>query len=345
MDWRPDRPNRMDVFTNIGQPLAHPMNQNQYSSLVLLSLVCAIFSTAGAQPEPDWQLGPDSFAQEGVPRGTLTKHTWTSKIFEGTVRDYWVYVPAQYDPTKPAALMVHQDGWLRIDPEGWGRLPVVFDNLIHRGELPVIISLFINPGSFPPEKAGEPARNNRSFEYNTLSDQYVRFLLEEMIPELKKTHGLNITDDPEGRAIAGLSSGAICAFYAAWLRPDAFRRVFSGNGSYTAIAYRPAQDGQPMQPGGDLMPTLIRKNPIRPLRIFLQDGTNDLNNEHGNWFLANQQMLSSLEWANANADAKAIPGPRYAVTHIWGEGAIHNPKHCGVIFPEALRWLWEGYSP
>jgi enterochelin esterase family protein len=161
-----------------------------------------------------------------------------------------------------------------------------------------------------------------------------------MLPEVGKKY--NLTKDPEGRAIGGTSSGAICAFTVAWQRPDEFRKVISMIGSYTSIGYRPARDGQPLIPGGDLYPTLIRKNPIKPLKIFLQDGSNDLSNEHGNWFLANQQMLSAFEWANANADRRNTSGPRYQINHVWGEGA-HSDNHGGAILPDILRWLWKDY--
>lgn len=305
---------------------------------VLLRLALLLPCLAAALPAADdYRPGPDADRRPGVPEGRVTKHTWQSRIFAGTTRDYWVYVPAQYDGSAPAAVMVFQDGAGCVKPDGTIRVPTVFDNLIHRGEMPVTVGIFINPGTFPATDPRLPGRSNRSFEYDTLSDQYARFLLEEVLPEVGRT--VRLTDDPERRAIQGNSSGGICAFTVAWERPNAFRKVVSYIGSFTSIAYRPAQDGRPMQPGGDLYPTLIRKNPIRPLRIFLQDGANDLNNSHGNWFLANQQMLSALEWANRNADEKRIEGPRYDVRHAWGDGA-HNGKHGGAIFPDVMRWLW-----
>lgn len=302
------------------------------------TLLALFLGLAAALPAADdYKPGPDAQRQPGVPEGRVTKHTWSSRIFPGTTRDYWVYVPAQYDGSTPAAVMVFQDGAGCVKPDGTIRVPVVFDNLIHRGEMPVTVGIFINPGTFPSKDASTPGRSNRSFEYDTLSDQYARFLLEEILPEVGRT--VKLTDDPERRAIQGNSSGGICAFTVGWERPDAFRKVVSFIGSFTSIAYRPAQDGRPLQPGGDLYPTLIRKNPIRPLRIFLQDGANDLNNSHGNWFLANQQMLSALEWANRNADEKRLGGPRYDVRHAWGDGA-HNGRHGGAIFPDIMRWLW-----
>jgi len=239
--------------------------------------------------------------------------------------------------------MVFQDGAGCVNMNGTIRVPNVFDNLIHRNEMPVTIGIFINPGEFRDElNAKGLPRRNRSFEYDTLSDRYTRFLLEEILPEVGKTYRL--TSDPEGRAIQGQSSGGICAFTVAWERPDAFRKVVSYIGSFTSIAYRPAQEGRPMQPGGDLYPTLIRKNPIKPLKIFLQDGANDLNNPHGSWFLANQQMLSALEWANRNADQRKIDGPRYQVHYEWGNAA-HSGKHGGAIFPDVMRWMWKDYVP
>jgi hypothetical protein len=315
--------------------------------MIKLSLVfrfgwVALALLTATRAADDYKPGPDAQPQPGVPQGTVTKHTWQSRIFAGTTRDYWVYVPAQYDGTAPAAVMVFQDGTGAVKPDGQIRVPVVFDNLIHRGEMPVTIGIFINPGTFPAVDPRLPARSNRSFEYDTLSPQYARFLLEEILPEVGRTHRL--TDDPERRAIQGSSSGGICAFTVAWERPDAFRKVVSFIGSFTSIAYRPARGGQPMQPGGDLYPTLIRKNPIRPLRVFLQDGANDLNNSHGNWFLANQQTLSALEWANRNADEKKEPPPRYDVRHAWGDGA-HSGKHGGAIFPDIMRWLWRDQLP
>jgi enterochelin esterase family protein len=157
------------------------------------------------------------------------------------------------------------------------------------------------------------------------------------MPEVGRRY--RISSDPARRAIGGTSSGAICAFTVAWQRPDAFRNVISMIGSYTSIGYRPATATDPLQPGGDLYPTLIRKSPIKPLRVFLQDGSADLDNEHGSWFLANQQMLAAFNYANANADRLKDAGPRYAVRHEWGDGA-HSDAHGGAILPDILRWIW-----
>ncbi len=266
-----------------------------------------------ARAADDYKLGPDSQEQPGVPQGKITQHTWTSKILDGTVRDYWVYVPAQYDPQKPACVMVFQDGQAYVNKKGDFRVPIVFDNLIHKNEMPVTIGIFINPGTFPASGSDKKPRSNRSFEYDTLSDQYVRFLEKEILPEFGKEY--NLRQDAAGRAICGISSGGICAFTAAWQRPDLFSKVLSHVGSFTNIR------------GGDVYPGLIRKMPSKPIRVFLQDGANDLDNQHGNWPLANQQMALALKFS------------KYDYKFEFGTGG-HNGKHGGAILPNSLRWLW-----
>ena len=310
--------------------------------LALGSFLLLLALTTPARAAEDYPHGPDSRPQPGVPTGTVTRHQWQSQIYRGTTRDYWVYVPARYDGSQPAAVMVFQDGAGALKPDGALRAPIVFDNLIHRGEMPVTIGIFVNPGSFPPIDPRLPGRSNRSVEYDTLSPRYARFLIEEILPAVGRT--VRLTDDPERRAIQGSGAGGLCAFTVAWERPDAFRKVVSFVGSFTATAYRPARAGQPLQPGGDLYPTFIRKSPIKPLRIFLQDGANDLDNQHGHWFLANQQMLAALLWANRSADEKKSAGPRYDVRHAWGDGGP-NSRHGGSILPDILRWLWRDQVP
>lgn len=310
---------------------------------VLFAAVCSLSSAQSAAParKPgDYPLTADSLPQPGVPKGRLLgPFEWKSQIIRGTVRRYWVYVPAQYTGDKPAGLLVFQDGQRALNPTGPLRVDQVMENLIHKKEMPVSIGLFITPGNLSdhyPDNLGMSNPDNRAQEYDVLTDAYARMLIEESIPELKKTY--NISDDVEQRVIGGTSSGAICAWTVAWERPDAFRKVISMIGSYTSIGYRPARGSQPMAPGGDLYPGLIRKTPPRNIRIFLQDGTNDLNNEHGNWFLANQQMLSALEFANASADRRKLDGPRYDFTHVWGDGA-HSDTHGGALLPDILSTL------
>ena len=289
----------------------------------------------------EYALMADSLPQAGIPKGRLEgPFEFHSKIIAGTVRRYWVWVPAQYNPKKPANVLVFQDGQRATNPNGSLRVPQVMENLIGKGQMPVTIGIFITPGNLSdsyPDDLGMSNPNHRKEEYDALNDGYARFLIEEMLPEVGKSY--NLTNDPEKRVIGGTSSGAICAFTVAWQRPDTFRRVISMIGSYTSIGYLPAADGKPMVPGGDLYPTLIRKNPIKPLRIYLQDGEHDLSNEHGSWFLANQQMLSAFEYANATADKNKVLGARYEVRHQWGDGA-HSDAHGGVLLPEILKWIW-----
>jgi len=294
-----------------------------------------------AKPLPTYELTADSLPQPDVPRGRLEgPFEFKSKIIEGTVRRYWIFVPAQYTGKEDANVLVFQDGQRATNPNGPLRVPTVLENLIHKGDIPVTIGIFITPGNLSdryPEDLGMRNPDHRAQEYDALDDRYARFLIEEMLPEVGKRYRL--TADPERRAIGGTSSGAICAFTVAWQRPDEFRNVISMIGSYVSIGYRPATQNEPMVPGGDLYPTLIRKSPIKPIKIFLQDGSNDLDNEHGNWFLANQQMLAALNYANSTADRKNLPGPRYRVKHVWGEGG-HSDDHGGQLLPDILRWIW-----
>lgn len=280
-------------------------------SCVLLLALAALLPGRAAPEE--YRLGPDSMPQPDVPKGDVTEHSWTSKVFPGTVRKYWVYVPKQYDPAKPACVMVFQDGNGYQNPKGQFRVPIVFDNLIHKKQIPVMVGIFIDPGTTPAAQPGQRGRSNRSFEYDTLSDQYVRFLETEMLPEVGKT--VKLRQDAAGRGIGGISSGGICAFTAAWRRPDLFSKVLSHVGSFTNIR------------GGDAYPGIVRKAEGKPIRVFLQDGTNDLDNLFGNWPLANRQMDLALTFGGY--DHRFVMGT---------EG--HNGKHGGAILPESLKWLW-----
>ncbi|NQV24070.1 MAG: esterase family protein [Rhodopirellula sp.] len=264
--------------------------------------------------DSQYNVGPDSQRQEGVPRGEVTKHLWKSTIFEGTIREYMVYVPKQYDGATPAAVMVFQDGHAYVSETGQFRVPIVFDNLIHQQKMPITVGIFINPGHQADTVAENPWKgSNRSFEYDTLSDQYSRFILEEMLPEVGKT--VKLSDRREDRAICGISSGGICAFTVAWERPDQFSKVLSHVGSFTNIR------------GGHVYPALIRKAEPKPVRVFLQDGSNDLDNAHGNWWLSNLQMDAALKFAH------------WDYRFVGGEGG-HSGAHGGAILPESLEWLW-----
>jgi enterochelin esterase-like enzyme len=285
---------------------------NHWMSVLALLALCPLLATA-----EDYPLTDDSEVQPGVPQGEVTKHVWNeSTIYPDTSRDYWVYVPAQYDGTKPACVMVFQDGGWYVDTKRHFRVPTVFDNLIHQGAMPVTIGIFINPGVFPLKEGQEKPRRNRSLEYDTLSDTYVQFVLDEIIPEVGKNY--HLATDAKSRSICGISSGGICAFTAAWERPDAFHKVLSHVGSFTNIR------------GGHVYPAVIRKAEKRDIRVFLQAGENDLDNAHGSWPLGNMQMDRAL--AFRGYDYKFVLGT---------EG--HNGKHGGAILPESLRWLWRDY--
>ena len=200
----------------------------------LLGLAAVLGFALPAAAADNYKLGPDSERYDGVPQGKVTKHRWTSTVFPGTERDYWVYVPAQYDGNSPSCVMVFQDGGGYQDVEkGQFRVPIVLDNLIHKKELPVMIGIFINPGVVPAAVGQGQSRGNRSFEYDTLSPQYATFLEKELLPEVGKSYKLR--QDAAGRGIGGISSGGICAFTAAWERPDLFSKVLSHVGSFTNI--------------------------------------------------------------------------------------------------------------
>ena len=307
-----------------------------------LALAVMAGTAFAAEPRKPGEYPPtiDSIAQPGVAKGKLIGPLeFKSNVIAGTVRRYWIYVPVGYDAKDPPNLLVFQDGQRAIAPTL--NIPVVLDNLIAKGDIPKTIGIFITPGNTGtehyPDNLGTGNPNHRAPEYDALSDDYSRMLIEEIMPEVSKKYAFS--SDPKKRAIGGTSSGAICAWTVAWRHPDAFGNVISMIGSYTSIGYRPATTTTPAIYGGDTYPGLIRREPIRPIRIFLQDGTADLNNMFGNWHLANLQMVSALEWANANADEKKIPGPRYDVRHEWGDGA-HSDVHGAWLLPGILRWMF-----
>jgi enterochelin esterase-like enzyme len=286
------------------------------AAAVALAPARAAAQTPAPPPGTDaYTLGPDSQPHAGVPRGRIEGPLiWKSHVYPNTWREYWIYVPAQYDASAPAAVMIFQDGHKYVDVEAEYRAPVVMDNLIARKEMPVAIGIFVNPGhdseTFPESRWRV---SNRSVEYDTPTGDYATFLIDELLPEVAKKYAL--TTDPERRALVGASSGGICAFTAAWERPDYFRKVVSHIGSFTNIR------------GGYAYPYLLRKADKKPLRVFLQDGSNDLDNQFGNWPLANQNM------------AKALAFKGYDYKFEFGDGG-HTHKHGGAILPDTLRWLW-----
>lgn len=297
-------------------------------------LIFLVALTAVAQEGPDfnqyYQLGPDSLPQEGVPKGAI-RGPFTlldSPNYPGTQHTYWVYVPQQYDAETPTRLMVFNDGQAFMNPEAQIRAHNVFDNLIYRREIPVMLAVFINPGRTPEQP--EPSINdwgdratNRPEEYNSLNDRYARVIVDELLPALRKEY--NISDDPEHRGIGGSSSGAIAAFTVAWQRPNEFRKVVSFIGTYVNLGGR----------GGNTYPDLIRKNPRKPIRIFLQDGRNDHRGKR-----PDRPYRQDLDWFYNNVQmATALTEKGYDVNYVWGIGP-HSSAHGGAILPDMLRWLW-----
>jgi len=276
--------------------------------LLPIALLFFLWLPAYSQTTDDYQPGPDSKPQAGVPKGEVLKFTFDqSRVYPGTTRDYWVYVPAQYQPNKPACVYVQQDG-IRF------QAPTVFDNLINRKEMPVTIAIFVAPGIM---KAVDPNsaldRFNRSYEYDGLGDAYARFILTEILPEVEKKktsdgRAIRLSKNGNDRAIGGSSSGAVCAFTAAWEHPEEFSRVFSAIGTYTGLR------------GADRYPILIRKYEPKPIRVFLQDGANDLNIYAGDWWKANESMERALTFSG------------YEVNHVWGEGG-HSGNQGTALFP------------
>ena len=263
--------------------------------------------------------GPDSYQHPGVPEGKLSeKIVHTSKIYDGMRTDYWIYVPAQYDPKTPVALMVWHDGQGLVARDGGSRLQNVVDNLIHQKKIPVMINVFISPG-----KIGERAM--RSVLYDTVSDKHARFLRDEILADVEAKY--NIRKDGYSRGIAGNSSGGISAFNVAWWQPEQFSRVLSRIGSFTSIQWHPGEID-----GGNVYPNMIRKQPKRNVRVWLQDGSEDLENSHGSWPLQNIQMANSLKMRD------------YDFHLSFGTGT-HNGAHGNAESPEELTWLWRDYDP
>lgn len=259
--------------------------------------------------------GLPSQAAEVEAKGRLTRAVLSeSRLYPGATHEYQVYVPACYT----AAVMVFQDGVWYAESDGAFRAPATFDALIDAGAMPLTVAVFVNPGVVPPTREGAKPQSVRSFEYDSLSDRYARFLIEELLPVALKD--LNVSADPAQRVICGMSSGGICAFTAAWQRPDQFGKVMSHIGSFTNIR------------GGDVYPAVIRKTEPKPIRVYLEDASGDLDNLHGSWPLANQEMAAALEFMG------------YDVRFDYAEGFGHNGKHGGELFVDALRWLWRNES-
>lgn len=281
-----------------------------------------------------YRLGPDSMPMEGVPKGRLDgPHIIPSEVYPGTQHTYWVYVPSQYDASKPTALMIFNDGQAFKAEPGDVQAHNVLDNLIYRREIPVMLAVFINPGRRPDQPEPTPRNwgdrdTNRPEEYNALNDKYPRVIVDELLPALYKN--FNISKDPEHHGIGGSSSGGIAAFTVAWHRPNHFRKVFSFVGSFVNLGNR----------GGHTYPDIVQKSERKPIRIFLQDGRNDNRraSRKGN-------DVNSIDWFYQNVRlADALKSKGYDVNYAWGIGN-HGQKQGGAIFPGIMRWLWRDSQP
>jgi sugar lactone lactonase YvrE len=292
--------------------------------LIFAAILSCFSSVALSQqkssPDDQYVLGADSKPQPGVPTGKTFELVYDkSKIFPGSATKVTVYIPAEYTAEKPACVFVGLDG-LPFE------VPTVFDNLIYKHEMPVTIAIGVQPGVTDSVHAPQNPRFNRSVEFDGLSDSFARFLLEEVFPEVqrqKAPSGLPIvlSSDPNDRAAGGMSTGGIGSFTLAWDRPDAFRRVFTAIGTFVGMR------------GGDRYAVLVRKTEPKPIRVFMEDGSNDELppiGEVGDWWLSNQTMFSALQFAG------------YQLEHVWGEGT-HSGKHATSIFPDAMRWLWKDW--
>src|SRR6185295_19209984 len=267
------------------------------------------------RPAVEYSLGPDSQPQPGVPNGTLSRHTLAAgKFFPGTPHNYQVYVPAQYEASRPIAFMIFLDG------SGYAgnnvRVPVVLDNLIAKKDVPPMIAMFIDPGIMPALIDEAQNRYERIFEYDSLTPRFANFLIQEFVPEVARNY--NLSKDPNDHGIAGISTGGVGAFVAAWNRPDQFRRVITWVGSFGNFR------------GADRLPGLIRRTEPRPIRVFMQTGRQDLVNYAGSWYLQNPLMAAALEFAGNDVKIEL------------GEDG-HSNRHGASILPDTLRWLWRDY--
>ncbi len=266
-------------------------------------------SAAGAEP---YGPGPDSRSRDGVPRGEIRSGQCSAgDLYPGVPHDYKVYVPVAYDASRPAALIVFQDGGRYLGPEA--NAATVLDNLIADGSIPPTIAVFIEPGAQGPGLPIYGGPGNRSVEYDSAGDAYARFLIDELLPAA--TLDLSVSTDPSLRTIIGLSSGGHCAFNAAWERPDAFGKVISHCGSFVDLR------------GGHELARKVRGSERKALKVFLQTGERDLDIAFGHWLSANQQMAAALAYRG------------YEHQLVIGSGG-HSLAHGGALLPDTLRWLF-----
>ena len=288
-------------------------------------------ATAPTPPEPPPQpvdetvppqsngyvVGPDSLPQPNAPAGKSFKFDLNdSKVYPNSTRTITVYVPAAYQADKPACVYIGLDGL------GF-RAPVVFDNLIAQHAMPVTIGIGLQPGWVNSATPPENPRYQRSLEGDSMTDQLARFILEDVLPAVEKHttpdgKPILLSHDPNDRAVGGASTGGIGAFNLVWRRPDAFRRAFVSIGTFVGMH------------GGERFYIEVRKTEAKPIRVFMEDGIHDQQRDMGDWWMSNQTMERALKFAGAQ------------LNHAWGVGT-HSPKHAELVFPDAMRWLWQDW--
>ena len=309
------------------------MSRHRTLAAVLSLTVAALMVTASAvanaqqrrppaEPNYDafYELGPDSLVRRGVPKGKVAgPFTLPSTAFPGVDHDYWVYVPAQYDGKTEVSLMVFNDGATYLQADGYYRAVNVLDNLIYRRELPLMIAAFIDPGKFRAD-----GKSNRQPEYDPVTDRYSHVIVDELLPKLYAEY--RISHEPDRHGIGGWSSGAIAAFTVAWERPDQFRKVLSGIGTYVDLA------------GGHVYPEKVMTSDRKPLRIFMIDGRND-----NRGINADGAYDPTRDWFYQNVRLKdALVAKGYDVNYAWGMG-VHSHDMGGAMLPEMMRWLWRDH--
>jgi enterochelin esterase-like enzyme len=295
---------------------------------VAIALVIAYAAVAAGQRAPGgpagpsefdtfYTLGPDSLPREGVPKGEVRgPFKLPSKAYPGTEHSYWIYVPAQYDSSREVSLMVFQDGATYLKADGFYRAQNVLDNLIYRGDIPIMIGAFIDPGINVAD-----GKSIRQDEYDALGDRYSKVIVDELLPAVYKDY--KISRDPDRHGIAGWSSGAIAAFTVAWERPDQFHKVLTGIGTFVDLK------------GGYVYPEKVLASEKKPIRIFMIDGRNDNRgtndkgeyDPHHDWFFQNVRLM------------EALTKKGYEVNYSWGMG-VHSHNMGGAMLPEMMRWLW-----
>jgi enterochelin esterase-like enzyme len=246
----------------------------------------------------------------------------TSAVYPGMKSNMWYYVPAQYDGSTAVPVQIWGDGQFYIVGRGRAayRLLDTLDNLTAQKKIPVMVNVFVQPGVGPNGQA------LRSIEYDTVDDKYTDYILTEVLPEVEKN--VKLRHDGYSRSMVGESSGGICSFNAAYRHPDQFARVLSWIGSFAALQVSPAEPR-----GGGAYPIMVRMEPKKNIRVWLQDGAHDQENVRaGSWIMQNIQLANSLKTKGYDYHFSLGPG-------------THSQRQGSAELPASLAWLWRDYDP